>query len=355
MQTTSPHAATKCPLTPRRDAVGATLPTWLRRALAWWLGLTLLAASLLAWGQEPAALESALLEMARQHLRTSTPKGLALLHEPTVTLVTKEDRRRVVEFAVEFECAEPRYVVRQLTVDERPLPAAVAEQLKAAGVATRYLAPKWRRAEPTGLISGSFSVLADGTFGVILGFDAEQLGYLRAEQTELPVQGDTVWGAAQKAATAAVAAHAQASRAAFMNKAADVGGGLFNVVKGNLNLFTGGLPIPGLNPTANPAAPATNVPVAAASAPAVATNAPVPVPVPAAEPPKDPAVAPVAVEKAPANPAKSAKGPAEWLTPKEVAELLKISEEEVFVAIGKGEIKAKKIGSVWRISPKDLE
>ena len=76
---------------------------------------------------------------------------------------------------------------------------------------------------------------------------------------------------------------------------------------------------------------------------------------PAAEPPKEPAVAPIAVEKAPAAPAKSAKGTAEWLTPKEVAELLKISEEEVFVAIGKGEIKAKKIGSVWRISPKDLE
>lgn len=46
---------------------------------------------------------------------------------------------------------------------------------------------------------------------------------------------------------------------------------------------------------------------------------------------------------------------AEWLTPVEAAAILKISESDVLNAISKGEIKAKKIGPVWRIPAKELQ
>jgi excisionase family DNA binding protein len=57
----------------------------------------------------------------------------------------------------------------------------------------------------------------------------------------------------------------------------------------------------------------------------------------------------------PEPPEKPEKAVAEWLTPVEAAALLKISESDVLNAINKGEIKAKKIGPVWRIPAKELQ
>ena len=347
------HAVTNSSQFPAPARGWAGVAAWHWLLPLWWLVAFLLPAQ----GQEPTNVEAAVMEKARQHLRSGTPKGLSPLHAPVVKLVTREDRRRVVEFTVEFECAEPRYDVRDLQVDGRPLPAAVAEQLRNAGVTTRYLARRWGRGDATGPVSGSFSVLADGNFGVIPPFEDGLMGYLRAEQKDLPVQGDAAFAVAQKAAEAAAAAQAQASRNAFLSKAANVGGNLATLVKGNLPLLTGGLPLPGINPPTNDPAPATNAVLAATNVlvpppPPAPAPAPVAAP-PVAEPAKEPATAPAVSDKA--GPAKSAKSGGEWLTPKEAAELLKISETEVMEAIAKGELKAKKLGPVWRISAKDLE
>ena len=138
------HAVTNSSQFPGPARERAGVAAWRRLLPLWWLVAFLLPAR----GQEPANVEAAVLEKARQHLRSGTPKGLSPLHAPVVNLVTREDRRRVVEFTVEFECAEPRYDVRDLQVDGRPLPAAVAEQLRNAGVTTRYLARRGVGATP---------------------------------------------------------------------------------------------------------------------------------------------------------------------------------------------------------------
>jgi excisionase family DNA binding protein len=44
----------------------------------------------------------------------------------------------------------------------------------------------------------------------------------------------------------------------------------------------------------------------------------------------------------------------EWLTPKEAADILKVTEADLLSAVEKGEIKARKIGSVIRIRREDL-
>jgi excisionase family DNA binding protein len=46
----------------------------------------------------------------------------------------------------------------------------------------------------------------------------------------------------------------------------------------------------------------------------------------------------------------AAAGPAEWLSPGDVANTLGVSEGDVLSTIEAGDLKAKKIGSTWRIS-----
>ena len=64
----------------------------------------------------------------------------------------------------------------------------------------------------------------------------------------------------------------------------------------------------------------------------------VPPPLPVQAPPPPP----------PARPA--ATGPVEWLSPGDVANTLGVSEGDVLATIDAGDLKAKKIGSTWRIS-----
>ncbi len=49
-------------------------------------------------------------------------------------------------------------------------------------------------------------------------------------------------------------------------------------------------------------------------------------------------------------PPPAATGPAEWLSPGDVANTLGVSEGDVLATIEAGDLKAKKIGSTWRIS-----
>jgi excisionase family DNA binding protein len=53
---------------------------------------------------------------------------------------------------------------------------------------------------------------------------------------------------------------------------------------------------------------------------------------------------------APPPPPPAATGSAEWLSPGDVAQKLGVSEGDVLATIEAGDLKAKKIGSTWRIS-----
>ena len=90
-------------------------------------------------------------------------------------------------------------------------------------------------------------------------------------------------------------------------------------------------------------------PPAVLEPPKVAITAPAPSPVPAAPaPPPTPAPAAPAVPTTPGS-------ETVWLTPTEAAAKLKMTEADIIKALEKGDIKGKKIGSIWRISSKELE
>lgn len=57
-------------------------------------------------------------------------------------------------------------------------------------------------------------------------------------------------------------------------------------------------------------------------------------------------------EKGPENPL---PGAVQWLTPKQVADQLQMTEADVIKMIEKGDLKAKKFGPAWRISAKELQ
>jgi len=51
----------------------------------------------------------------------------------------------------------------------------------------------------------------------------------------------------------------------------------------------------------------------------------------------------------------STNGMADVMTPAEAASILKVSEEDIVAAIAAGDLKARKIGSAYRISKEALE
>jgi len=77
--------------------------------------------------------------------------------------------------------------------------------------------------------------------------------------------------------------------------------------------------------------------------PQATPGVPPPLPVQAPMPPPRQQTAPPPVPPA-------ATGPAEWLSPGDVANTLGVSEGDVLATIDAGDLKAKKIGSTWRIS-----
>ena len=53
--------------------------------------------------------------------------------------------------------------------------------------------------------------------------------------------------------------------------------------------------------------------------------------------------------------AAASNGMADVMTPSEVASFLKVSEEDVIAAINAGDLKARKIGSAYRVSKESLQ
>lgn len=306
------------------------------------------------------------LEKARKHIADITPKGLTPLKPADVKFVTNAIKVRVVEFTLELECDEPRYTVRDLLSAGKVLPADVSKQLQAAGLSARYLGQKHARGEALPPIRDSFSIRADGSFGAVRALTPEKLGVLRSEMPELPVEGEEKHLAAQGAADLQVQAQAKAKseskKAAFgsilggIKDAAGAAGGFLGKspeTKKKLDAVTNALEAATSQPAAT-APPATPQPAEEASA----QPSPPVVPLPeAGKGGKNGKGAAEVPEKSlkPDPQEKPDKPVAEWLTPVEAAAILKISESDVLNAISKGEIKAKKIGPVWRIPAKELQ
>lgn len=300
-------------------------------------------------GAKVAEVDSALLEKARKHITDNIPKGLSPLKEPAVSLRSGDGVRTVV-FSVELECDEERYTVKDLQAGSRKLSADAAQKIQAEGIRPQYLAKKSGRGQ-TIRINDSFKIRADGSCGGIKEFLPEKVGYLRGEQPDLVVEGDEKFLAAKAIAEAAAKAQSDSSAAGINALFGAIGSGLkgFGVVPGNqvdaatnVAAVATGTSVP--SATASDAGGAKAKPTSPAPAPA-----PVPVPAPTPTPVAVPPPAPVATT-APAPAAED-----KWLTPVEAAALLKISESDVLNAIQKGEIKAKKIGPVYRINAKELQ
>ena len=295
-----------------------------------------------------AEVDSALLEKARKHITDNIPKGLSPLKEPAVSL-RSGDGVRTVMFSVELECDEERYTVKDLQAGSRKLSADAAQKIQAEGIRPQYLAKKSGRGQ-TIRISDSFKIRADGSCGAIKEFLPEKVGYLRGEQPDLVVEGDEKFLAAKAIADAAAKAQSDSSAAGF--------NALFGAIGAGLKGF-GGVPAGQVDAATNIAGVATGAsvptaatdPNAAKSKPATPTPTPAPVPVPV--PPPTPVVVTPPVPVVTTAPAPAAED--KWLTPLEAAALLKISESDVLNAIQKGDIKAKKIGPVYRINAKELQ
>lgn len=348
------------PIFPREQSFARILRGWL------WLALLAAGASFAGRAETEADGDAARLEKARKHIADNTPKGLTPLKPAEVKFTTTAIKVRVVEFTVELECDEPRYTVRDLLSAGKVLPADVTKQLQAAGLSARYLGQKHAKGEALPPIRDSFSIRADGSFGAIRALGPEKLGIIRSEQAELPVEGDEKYLAAQGAADLQVQALTKAKnenkKATFgsifggIKDAASAAGVFLNKspeTKKKLDAVTNALEAA----TGQPAAAVPPAPVTpAAGAPAQPAPPVVSLPEASKDGKNGKATAGVPEKSLkPEPPEKPEKAVAEWLTPVEAAALLKISESDVLNAISKGEIKAKKIGPVWRIPAKELQ
>jgi excisionase family DNA binding protein len=300
-----------------------------------------------------------LMEKARKHIREKTPKGMTALKDPEVVVNSRDSLNEVV-FNLELECDEPRYAVRDLQIDGDEIPGKVQQKLQLEGVGTRYLFKTHGKGDLK-TIQGKFNIRSDGSPGTITAFLPESVGFLRSEQADLPVDGD----AAFLAAKASAETRLEEIRKARTEKATAVVSGFFNGIKTVATTVGTAASAKGAEFKTNIDA-AARILDAAIGQPASATQpAPVAVSVPAAAPAAPAAIpSPVLQPAAPQVPAvvavtenaKSAASPdLEWLTPEQAAKKLQISESDVLNAIAKGEIKAKKIGPVWRIPAKELQ
>ena len=307
--------------------------------------------------ESPAGAEASILTDARKHITESIPKGLTPTKEAAPQIKNRPEKGRLIEFSLELECDEPRYVVRDLMSGGKVLPGEVIQQLQDKNLSARYLLKKYDKGDAIPTIHDSFSIRPDGTFGAIKALTGEKLGYLRSEQADLPVEGDAKQQAAKVAADAqmsdlkkAKAERDSATTASIFGGLKELGGAIGGIV-GNKDTQN----------KINAATNAAGLVIPTPGAPASATAAPAPQPAPAA-----PAPAPAAPTKGndrpaapasekPGKPEAADKGEVQWLTPTEAASKLKITEADLMNAINNGEIKAKKIGTVWRIRAKDLE
>ena len=374
--------------------------------------MVILSATAQTPAQEAPDVTPDLLNQARKHIADSTPKGLSGLKEAKIA--TRLDNGiRSIEFTVDLECDEPRYTIREIQVGKRPLTTEIIRKLKAESLETRFLTKIYEKGDALPVV-GSFAVRTDGTMGAIKAFASEKMGYLRKDQVGLPLEGDTRHLAAKAAVEeyyqdqARIASQrTEATLNSLVGGVRQISGAIATSVtnpdiKGAAGILTNllGVPSGGVapaatkSPTPTPAAgnPAPSASPAAATpapsttpAPSVApvATAPTPSPAPSKNPSSAPASIPAnlgtptgvpslndpatpksvtqpATTNAPVNPVPApgtvlSRKDSEWLTPAEAAAVLKISESEVLSAIEKGEIRAKKIGPVYRIPAKELE
>jgi excisionase family DNA binding protein len=308
------------------------------------LPLLLATAALLARAEDPAEADAELLAGAKKHILESTPKGLSPLKDPELKIRASKGVKSI-DFTLELECDEPRYLVRPLQSGGRPVAGDVLKSMQGSGVATQFLFPRYAKGD-TVSVRDTFNQRANGTFGPIKELSLEAVGYLRSEKQNLPMEGEEKHLAAQAAAATAAKEKAERNVATFKSilggiatgiSAASPAGSGADAEKSDVQKTVDALnAIAGANTNA---APTKSAPAAPAPTPT-----PVPTPTPA------PAPTPVA---APAPAPKSAES--DWLTPAEAAKVLKITELDVYKAIESGDIKAKKFGTQWRISAKELQ
>jgi len=298
--------------------------------------------------QPPAVtVDAALLESARKHIVDSTPKGLSPLKETTVMPRTDKGIR-VIEFTVELECDEPRYVVRTLQSGGKNLPGEVLKQLQSDGLTVNYLAKVHGKGDAV-KVHDSFNIRADGTCGAIKAFSPEKQGFLRAEQPDLAVEGDEKYLAVKTSVEGQMEVIAKAKA----EKNAASLGSILNVFK-NVSTAVGAAAGPN-NPDLKAKTGAATDTIGAVTGQPAAPPAPAPAAPVATVPAPDPGGA---KSKGPATKPTPAPAPAaedKWLTPAEAAAILKISELDVYKSIESGDIKAKKFGTQYRIAAKELQ
>jgi excisionase family DNA binding protein len=317
-----------------------------RRAV---LPMLLATVALCAYAESPAESDAELLAGAKKHIEESIPKGLSPLKDPELKVRANKGVKSI-DFTLELECDEPRFLVRPLQSAGRPVASNLLKSMQGSGQATQFLFQRYAKGD-TVSVRDTFNQRANGTFGPIKELSPEAVGYLRNEKQNIPMEGEEKHQAAQAAAAAAAKEKAERNAATFNSI-------LGGIAKGF------GAAAQAANSGANPGnateksdlqktADALNA-VTGASTPAtpVKPAQPAPAPKPTPAPVPDPAPAPTpAVTPTPGS--KSAEG--DWLTPVEAAKILKISELDVYKAIESGDIKAKKFGTQWRISAKELQ
>ena len=313
------------------------------------LPLLLATAALLARAEDPAEADAELLAGAKKHILESTPKGLSPLKDPELKIRASKGVKSI-DFTLELECDEPRYLVRPLQSGGRPVAGDVLKSMQGSGVATQFLFPRYATGD-TVSVRDTFNQRANGTFGPIKELSLEAVGYLRSEKQNLPMEGEEKHLAAQAAAATAAKEKAERNAATFNSILGGIAKGLGAAAQASNPSANSGAATEksDLQKTADAlnAATGANTPAAPAKS---AQPAPAPTPTPVPTPTPAPAPTPVA---APAPAPKSAES--DWLTPAEAAKVLKITELDVYKAIESGDIKAKKFGTQWRISAKELQ
>ncbi len=321
------------------------------------LPLLLATAALLARAEDPAEADAELLAGAKKHILESTPKGLSPLKDPELKIRASKGVKSI-DFTLELECDEPRFLVRALQSGGRPVAADLLKSMQGSGVATQFLYPRYAKGD-TLSVRDTFNQRANGTFGPIKELSLEAVGYLRSEKQNLPLEGEEKHLAAQVAAVTAAKEKAERNAAAFNSILGGIAKGIGAAAQAansgaNPGAATEKSDLQKTADALNAAAGANATTAPAKTAPAAPVPAPAPAPTPTPTP--TPTPAPVVVPTpapAPAPAPKSAES--DWLTPAEAAKVLKITELDVYKAIESGDIKAKKFGTQWRISAKELQ
>lgn len=315
------------------------------------LPLLLAAAALWAHAEDPVEADAELLAGAKKHILESTPKGLSPLKDPELKIRAAKGVKSI-DFSLELECDEPRFLVRALQSGGRPVAADMLKSMQGSGLATQFLFQRYAKGD-TVSVRDTFNQRANGTFGPIKELSPEAVGYLRSEKQNLPLEGEEKHQAAQAAATAAAKEKAERNAATFNSILGGIAKGLGAAAQAANPPANSGATTEksDLQKTADALNAATGANTPAAPAKSAQPN-PAPTPTPTPVPPPAPAPAP-APAVAPAPAPKSAES--DWLTPAEAAKVLKITELDVYKAIESGDIKAKKFGTQWRISAKELQ